>query len=238
MDVPHYTRMMHKTNRKALAAFVSAFAGLLATPLPAQEVRAVAGTYCLTGVMEVGSCIKLTFDGKFQYFLAYGAYDEDAEGTWRIDGGQVVLDSPAYDRRPTFAFKRKQRSETDAFDVIVESKAGRAMQGIDVSVTCDGRTAQAGVTGAEGFKIDCTAAPTQVLLGLGMYGVALQTIDVSGQAGPDKAYVFGFDPGDLGKKRFASQRFSMEVGTSLTAVYADTPIRELSGRTFRYARQQ
>src|SRR6476659_8136224 len=110
MDVPHYTRMMHKTNRKALAAFVSAFAGLLATPLPAQEVRAVAGTYCLTGVMEVGSCIKLTFDGKFQYFLAYGAYDEDAEGTWRIEGGQVVLDSPAYDRRPTFTFKRKQRA--------------------------------------------------------------------------------------------------------------------------------
>ena len=238
MDVPHYTRMMHKTNRKAPAVIVAAFAGLLAaTSAPAQEMRAVAGTYCLTGVTEVGSCIKLTFDGKFQYFLAYGAYDEDSEGTWRIEGGQVVLDSPAYDRRATFAFKRKQRSEGDAFDVIVESKAGRAMQGIDVSVTCDGRTVRAGVTGAGGFKIDCAAAPMQVLLGLGMYGVALQTIDVSGQAGTDKAYVFEFDPGDLGKKRFASQRFALEVGTSLTAVYADTPIRELSGRTFRYARQ-
>ena len=41
-----------------------------------------------------------------------------------------------------------------------------------------------------------------------MYGVASQTIDVSGQAGTDKAYVFEFDPGDLGKKRFASQRFA------------------------------
>ena len=92
------------------------------------------------------------------------------------------------------------------------------MQGIDVSVTCDGQTVRAGVTGAGGFRIDCTAAPTQVLLGLGMYGMDLQTIDVSGQAGTDKTYVFEFDPGDLGKKRFASQRFAMEVGTSLTAV--------------------
>ena len=29
----------------------------------------------------------------------------------------------------------------------------------------------------------------------------------------DKAYVFGFDPGDLGRKRFASQRFAVEVGS-------------------------
>ena len=72
------------------------------------------------------------------------------------------------------------------------------MQGIDVSVICDGRTSRVGVTGAAGFKIDCRAAPTQVLLGLRMYGVASQTIDVSGQAGTDKAYVFEFDTGDLG----------------------------------------
>jgi hypothetical protein len=189
--------------------------------------------------MEVGSCIKLTFDGKFQYFLAYGAYDEDAEGTWRIDGGQVVLDSPAYDRRPTFAFKRKQRGESDAFDVIVESKAGRPMQGIDVSVTCDGRTVRAGVTGAEGFKIECTAAPTQVLLGLGMYGVALQTDRC---LGPGRN---GQRPMCSGSIRATSARSASppsaspwKFGTSLTAVYADTPIRELAGRTFRYARQQ
>ena len=110
--------MMHKTNRKTLAVHRRPLSpACWPAPAPAQEVHDVAGTYCLIGVMEVGSCIKLTFDGKFEYFLAYGAYDEDAEGTWRIDGGQVVLDSPAYDRRPTFAFKRKQRSEGDAFDV-------------------------------------------------------------------------------------------------------------------------
>ena len=206
---------------------------------PAQEVNDVAGTYCLVGVMEVGSCIKLTRDGKFEYFLAYGAYDEDSEGTWRIEGGQVVLDSPAYDRQAAFAFKRMQPGEGDGFDIIVESKSGRAMRGIDVSVICDGRTSRVGVTGAAGFKVDCREAPTHVLLGLRMYGVASQTIDVSAQAGTDKAYVFEFDTGDLGRKRFAGQRLALDGGSGgfLVTTYRDTPIRELDGRTFRYVRQ-
>ena len=99
---------MHAPSLKSTAVLLALLTHGWPTTSPAQEVSDVAGTYCLVGVMEVGSCIKLTRDGKFEYFLAYGAYDEDSEGTWRIDGGQVVLDSPAYDRQATFAFKRTQ----------------------------------------------------------------------------------------------------------------------------------
>jgi hypothetical protein len=205
--------------------------------LPAQEASALAGTYCLSGVMEVGSCIRLLRDGKYQYFLAYGAYDENSEGTWRVEGGQVVLESPAYDRQAAFTFKRMQQGEGDAFDIIVESKTGRAMRGIDVSVICDGRTSHAGVTGAVGFKIECVEAPTHVLLGLSMYGVPSQTIEVAAPAGANRAYVFEFDAGDLGRKQFASQRFAIEDGAHLVTVYSNTPIQELAGRTFRYLRQ-
>ncbi len=230
---------MHKTNRKTAALLLALLAGAWPASAQAQEVNDVAGTYCLVGVMEVGSCIELSRDGKFEYFLAYGAYDEDSEGTWRIEGGQVVLDSPAYDRRAAFAFKRTQPGEGDGFDIVVESKGGRAMRGIDVSVICDGRTSRVGVTGAAGFKVDCREAPTHVLLGLRMYGVASQTIDVSAQAGTDKAYVFEFDTGDLGRKRFVGQRFALDSGSGsfLVTTYRDTPIRELDGRTFRYVRQ-
>jgi hypothetical protein len=228
---------MRQTNLKTAGLFLSLLLGGWPSSVPAQEVKALAGTYCLSGVMEVGSCIRLLPDGQFRYFLAYGAYDEDSEGTWRIEGGQIVFDSPAYDRQAAFAFKRMQQAEGDAFDIIVESKAGRAMRGIDVSVICDGRTAHAGVTGAVGFKIECAEAPTHVLLGLSMYGVPSQTIEVAAQAGANKAYVFEFDAGDLGRKKFASQRFAIEDGTHLVTVYGDTPIRELTGRTFRYSRQ-
>jgi hypothetical protein len=201
----------------------------------AQEASPLFGTYCLVGVMEVGSCIKLGRDGRFEYFLAYGAYDENSEGTWRVEGGEVVLTSPAYDRRAGFAFKRTQSGSADAFDVVVENKGGRALQGVDVGVTCDGRTTRAGVTGG-GIEIDCRSAPTQVLLGLGMYGLALQPIDVADRAGPEKTYVFEFDPGDLGRKKFAAHRLVVE-GDRLLMTYADTPIRELDGHQFRYVRQ-
>ena len=75
----------------------------------------IAGTYCLRGVHEVGSCLRLTSDQQFEYFLAYGAYDERSQGQWRAEGEEVVLDSPAYDKAPAFAFKSFAKAESDGF---------------------------------------------------------------------------------------------------------------------------
>ena len=66
----------------------------------------IPGAYCLKGVMEVGSCMRLSPGGKFEYFLSYGAYDEKSEGKWRRAGSEIVVDTPKYDKRPTFSFKR------------------------------------------------------------------------------------------------------------------------------------
>jgi len=211
-------------------------AGLTAGLAHAEDAAAVAGTYCLAGVHEVGSCLRLSADGKFEYSLAYGAYDEASEGIWRLEGNEAILDSPAYDRVPVFFFKRMQPSSSGGFDVVVEGSNGKSLAGIDVAVSCDGHTKAAGVTQAEGFKIDCTAAPTAVALGLSMFGVPPQTINVTSHAGGDKAYVFEFDPGDLGKKKFAAQRLRV-TGDALEMTYADTPIRELEGKPFRYVRE-
>lgn len=51
----------------------------------------LAGHYYLSGVMEVGSELLLTADGRFQYMLAYGALDEAAEGCWGRKGDIVTL---------------------------------------------------------------------------------------------------------------------------------------------------
>ena len=223
--------------RFGTALCFAAAACLLAPLAHAQEMAALAGTYCLVGVREVGSCLRLGPDGTFEYFLAYGAYDESSEGTWRLERGDVIVESLAYDKRPAFAFKRLQRGDTDGFDIVVESKAGRAISGIDVQATCDGRSIRVGVTNAGGYKVDCVQAPVDISLGLEMYGLAYQTINVSDRAGADKTYVFEFDPGDLGKKRFAAHRLRPGSDQGLTMIYADTPITELEGRTFRYVRQ-
>ena len=70
-----------------------------------------------------------------------------------------------------------------------------------------------------------------------MFGLPPQSIDVSAHGGTDKAYVFGFAPGDLGKKRFADVRFQIS-GDALDTTYANSPITELNGKPFRYVREK
>jgi hypothetical protein len=220
-----------------LGLLAVAAAYVLAARASAQNAAALAGSYCLQGVHEVGSCIRLSPDGKFEYFLAYGAYDETAEGTWRAANGAVVVATPAYDKRPTFAFKRMQASDGGVFDVIVETQNGQRIAGIDVGVNCDGATKSAGVTQAAGFGIDCKSAPSAISLGLGMFGIAPQSIDVGAPRDNNKAYEFGFTAGDLGKKRFADVPLRVD-GDALEMTYTDTPITELQGRSFRYVRER
>lgn len=203
----------------------------------AEDNSALAGTYCLTGVRETGSCLTLAPNGRFEYFLAYGAYDENSEGTWSLENGEIILNSFAYGTRPAFAFKEMRPGEDGRFDVVVESKAGGAISGIDVRVNCDGKTVPAGVTGAVGYKVDCLRPPAEISLGLKMYGLAFRKIDVSAQAGTGKIYVFEFDPGDLGHKKFVARHLRFKSRNRLVMIYDDSPIEEFVGRAFEFVRQ-
>ncbi len=51
----------------------------------------LAGSYHLSGVMEVGSELRLVPNGRFDYMLAYGALDELASGCWSREGGSLTL---------------------------------------------------------------------------------------------------------------------------------------------------
>lgn len=194
-------------------------------------------TYCLSGVMETGSCLRLSPDGSFDYFLAYGAYDESAHGRWRVDGGDIVLDTPAYDKRPTFSLKRVEKTEDGYFNFVVESTSGQPLTGIDVRVDCGGREIDAGYTGGGSFNVDCTEPLKSVSLAIRMYNVDFQKVDLAANAGPEHGYVFAFDPGDLGKKRFAGTRLKIADRSTLVMTYADTPIREFDGLEFTYKRE-
>jgi hypothetical protein len=221
--------------RSTPAVLLGAIVGVVAaSTVQAQSSADVAGVYCLRGVREVGSCLRLSDEKKFEYFLAYGAYDERSEGHWNADGGDVVLDSPPYDKPPTFAFKGLAKSE--AFDVVVLGKGGNPLNGIDVRTTCDGRTVDVGVTGTGGFRLDCSSPPTEVALGLSMFGVPYQAIKVPAAPGADRGYQFTFDAGDLGNKRFASARLRREGRDTLVMTYANPAIAELDGKTFTYER--
>ena len=86
----------------------------LAGPAWAQESR-LAGHYYLNGVMETGSALMLRPDGRFQWYLAYGALDLFAEGRWAEKEGSVILTSEKTKDVPepgfeTLVLKIKDRS--------------------------------------------------------------------------------------------------------------------------------
>lgn len=67
-------------------------AAFLAGPAWAQAAER-AGHYYLRGVMETGSELMLHPDGRFQWYLVYGALDLFAEGRWAERDGAVILTS-------------------------------------------------------------------------------------------------------------------------------------------------
>jgi hypothetical protein len=64
------------------------------------------GSYTLRGLREVGSELVIRADGHFEYMLAYGAYDEIAKGTWKLDGQRLLLNSEGEDKPAQFTLKR------------------------------------------------------------------------------------------------------------------------------------
>lgn len=79
------------------------FALLIAAPAMAEASKDVVGHYYLQGVRETGSELLLMPDGRFQWYLAYGALDQNADGTWTRKGDVVTLTSKGPDRsKPLF----------------------------------------------------------------------------------------------------------------------------------------
>jgi hypothetical protein len=69
-----------------------------------------------------------------------------------------------------------------------------------------------------------------------MFGIAPQTIDVTGRASADnRVYVFEFEPGDAGKRAFRAHRAQITADGALEMA---SPVPEMKGVRFRYERQQ
>lgn len=75
---------------------------ILAGGARAQE--GVAGHYYLNGVMEVGSELLLRDDGRFQWYLSYGALDQQAQGQWQQHDGRVTLQADAPGKNRPWAY--------------------------------------------------------------------------------------------------------------------------------------
>jgi hypothetical protein len=203
-------------------------AGVLIKPGPLQssEAQTLAGHYSLQGVMEVGSELLLRPDGRFEYFLAYGAYDESATGTWRVHNGRVLLNSPGASTPPRFRLKQSARQPEKPLTILVQDYNGRGLAGIDILIDYSDKNPETGYTQEYGWQTKHRGGqPHAIGLGVKMYNLEPQWFKVTGNS--DNYYVFEFIPGDLGRVKFRD--------TPLTPENSDL-IMERNGRRWRYVK--
>ena len=190
------------------------------------DVPTVSGHYYLEGVREVGSELRLMPDGRFQYFLAYGAYDEVATGEWRVDGELIILNTSGGYTPPRFTLKQSSIKPEQPLTILVKDKSERGIPGIDVFVDYEGAKPEVGYTQYYGWQSPrMNSNPKAIGLGIRMYDLQPQWFKVAGAS--HNYYVFIFEPGDLGKMLFRNTPLRWDGGAL---------IMERGGRTMRYVK--
>ncbi len=104
------------------------FALCLAVALPsAARADDLVGHYYLQGVFETGSELLLSADGRYQWFLSYGALDQQSTGRWVRSGDTVTLTAtlPAADA-PLFRFTGIAPWDVSATLALKDREIGRA----------------------------------------------------------------------------------------------------------------
>src|SRR3954469_7368254 len=87
--------------------------------------RSPAGHYRLVGEQDAASELALRPNGRFQYFLIYGALDEQAEGRWSVAGGVVTLVTEPRPVPPEFSRNPSGTTGSDPLSVRVRWPDGR-----------------------------------------------------------------------------------------------------------------
>jgi hypothetical protein len=83
----------------------------------AQDALPAVGEYYLSGVMEVGSGIKLNPDKTFDFFFSYGAVDRAGKGFWEQRGDSIILNSA---RKPPLDFRLVQTKSTGEQQITIK----------------------------------------------------------------------------------------------------------------------
>jgi hypothetical protein len=162
---------------------------------------------CLAGVysgnaMELAAELDLATDGHFQYALAYGALDEQAEGRWENDNASVYLTSAAV-TPARFSLTGESSGPNGAFRIALDVPQGMNRQYFDARVTLangeviDHQLADDGLT----LRLEPGARVVLVQFELGVFALQSQRFALS--SGNGRVARFRFEPNDLGKVAFA-----------------------------------
>lgn len=190
-----------------LAALVLGLApasALLAQSHPADLV----GTYN-GGQTEVGTELRLEANGRYQYYLSYGALDEMSQGTWAADAGGLILTSDPV-KPPVLELLDAKTGKHKDLVVSLDVPKGMEAQYFSVfALQPDGTIAEVQFPEDGPLHIPITPgkAPSKIAVALSVYQVASQPYDL---ASGKHALHFRFAPNDLGKVAFDHHRLTRD----------------------------
>lgn len=193
-------------------AGLAALATALFTAAPALAQAApvsLAGTYD-GRQMEVAAALVLGEDGRFEYYLSYGALDETSTGTWTAENGTVVLDSDPV-AAPAFELVESDKGRGGRFEVALEVPQGLPVQLFSAAVVFSDGTAQVGDFREERLRLPIARGRTVAALHIGfpVFGVASGPIEVPEGT---RSMRFRFVPNDLGKIAFDHEVLRIDRG--------------------------
>jgi hypothetical protein len=206
----------------AMAALATAAAPALAQASPAD----LAGTYN-GSQMEVGTELRLEPDGRFEYYLSYGAMDEMAKGAWEASDAGIVLTSDPV-KAPRFELVGTDAGSGGVLDITLEVAEDIPLQLFEVGVRLTDGSGMPATFDKDrvSFKIKRGGQPEGVMLAFPMYQVASDPVPVP--AGT-KAMHFRFVPNDLGSVAFDHQLLRRD---------GDSFVMERFDRVLRFHKEQ
>jgi hypothetical protein len=178
---------------------------------PAATRASLAGMYN-GGQMEVAAQLLLKADGHFNYGLAYGAMDEEGEGTWEVKEGAVFLTSVPAVKQPAFVVVSDTPDARGGLWIKVSN--GPLMEGARQRIYLvygPGEPAEMSEVGDDGsVPFPDKRRPTAIIPEIPVYPVTTKAILLTGTGG--HSIVLRFEKNDIGKADFRGMRLEIQDG--------------------------
>jgi hypothetical protein len=191
----------------------------------AQVPAELVGTYN-GSEMEVGTELRLEADGRYEYYLSYGALDETSEGTWTAEDKSVVLTSDPF-RDPEFELLGMTPGNASMVQVTLDVPKEMPVQFFSALLLRPDHTASEVHFGERAVRVPVSGAnhPSALVLGLEVFDVKSQIFQIPPHT---RSMQFRFVANDLGKVAFDHQRLSRA---------GDDLVLERFGRMLRYRKE-
>ena len=178
------------------------------------------------GRMEVGAGLELMADGHFHYALAYGALDEEASGTWSVEGDRVVLASDPV-VPPRFVVVSRKAGEPGVLRGRLDFKDGYDQKYFDALITCADGSVEKKQFGIEGLAWEFAPAspPRSVRVISEIYGLEGEPLVLEPGAGFE--ITWHFELNGLGKA---------DLSTTPLRLEGDVLVLDRVGVTLRFRR--